>query len=83
MASIFARLKEFLLLSVAAFIFWTLALTPFMLLPQPSWLPLPIFVGMNWIQYRNWLFIQAIIVPPLGALSAYFFRAWGKLLHLD
>jgi len=72
------KVKEFIIYAIAASIWWIVVLTPFMLLPQPKWFPLPIFVGMNFNQYLSWLVVEVIIVPPFGALSVYFIRWFGK-----
>lgn len=74
-----SKVKEFIVYAIAAAIWWILVLTPFMLIPQPLWLPLPIFVGMTLNQYLAWLLVEIIIVPPLGALSVYFIKKFAKI----
>jgi len=49
---------------VVGFVYWTLALTPIMLL----------VVQLDGNQYTSWLVLQAVLGPPLGALSAWVFR---------
>lgn len=57
-------IKKFLRDAIIAFIFWTLTLTPYMIL----------IVRTNPEQYLAWVLMQAILVPPLGAISAILFR---------
>ena len=56
--------KRFLRDAMIAFIYWTLTLTPYMIL----------VVRTNLEQYLAWVLMQALLVPPLGAVSAILFR---------
>ena len=58
------KIKRFLRDAIVAFIFWTATLTPYMFL----------VVRVNLTQYLAWISMQAILVPPLGAVSALVFR---------
>ena len=72
------RTKKFVIQAVAATIYWIIVMTPFMLLKNPSWFPIKIFVGMNSEQYVSWLALEILIIPILGVLSIYFIRKFEK-----
>jgi hypothetical protein len=56
--------KQFVIDAVVAFIFYTATLTPYMLF----------IVKTTFDQYLTWLVMQAILVPPLGAIFAMIVR---------
>lgn len=58
------KIKQFVVDAVAAFVFYTLALTPYMLL----------VVRTTQEQYVAWLVMQAVLVPPVGAVFAIIAR---------
>ncbi len=59
--------KRLLVEAIVSFIFWTGALTPYML-----------FVTcMTLEQYTTWLIMQAVLMPPLSILSLIVLR-WAK-----
>jgi hypothetical protein len=58
------NVKKFVRDAVISFLFWTGALTPYM------WL----VVRIDLSQYLAWISMQALIMPPLGAISAILFR---------
>ena len=58
------KIKQFAIDAIAAFVFYTLTLTPYMLL----------VVKTTWEQYAAWLVMQAVLVPPLGAIFAIIAR---------
>ena len=51
-----------------AFVFWTLTLTPYMIF----------IVKVNLQQYIAWIGMQAILVPPLGAIFSIIARKIKK-----
>lgn len=53
--------------ALAAFIFYTLALTPYMVL----------VIRTDLTQYIAWIVMQITIVPPLGAAFAWICRKIG------
>jgi len=59
-----AKIKLFLRDAVIAFFFWSITLTPYMIF----------VVQVNLTQYIAWIGMQAVLVPPLGAISAIVFR---------
>jgi hypothetical protein len=71
-------IRKFIIDAIAATIYWVVVMTPFMLLANPSWLPVRIFVEMNREQYLSWLTIEIIITPILGVLSVYFIRKFER-----
>jgi len=60
--------KQFLKDAVISFFYWTIALTPYMLL----------VVKTNMNQYIAWVGMQAILVPPLGAVFSIIARELKK-----
>lgn len=62
------KVRLFLRDAVISFFFWSMTLTPYMIF----------VVKVNLTQYMAWLGMQAILVPPLGALSAMVFRWFDK-----
>ena len=58
------KVKVFLRDALVGFAYWTLVLSPIMLL----------VVKLNLPQFLSWLGLQAVLGPPLGALSAWVFR---------
>ena len=58
------HVKQFIIDAFAAFIFYTITLTPYML----------IIVKTTLEQYIAWLIMQAVLVPPLGAIFAIIAR---------
>ena len=56
------KVKKFLVEALAGFIFWTVALTPYMLF----------IVKVTFKQYLSWIGMQLILVPPLAPFSAQF-----------
>jgi hypothetical protein len=67
-------IRKFIVDAIAATIYWIFIMTPFMLLENPSWLPVKIFVGMNLEQYKSWLTVELMITPVLGVVSVFFIR---------
>ena len=67
------NVKKFLRDALVSFIFWTGSLTPYML-----WI-----VGVDPSQYVAWISMQAIIVPPLGAICALIFRWIDKKWKME
>jgi hypothetical protein len=61
-------LKQFVKDAVIAFLFWTLALTPYMVF----------IVKTDFQQYVRWVSMQAILVPPLGAVFSIIIRKLKK-----
>ena len=59
---------QFIKEAVAAFLFFTLALTPYMVF----------IVRVDTKQYLAWLGMQAILVPPLGAVYSIIARKLKK-----
>ena len=57
-------IKQFIKDAIVAFIFWTVTLTPYMI-----WV-----VKTTWEQYIAWVGMQAILVPPLGAVFSIIAR---------
>lgn len=72
------RTRKFILEAVAATIYWIVVLTPFMILSNPSWLPVKIFIGMSREQYMSWLTVEIILIPILGVLSIWFIRKFEQ-----
>ena len=68
------KIKIFLVEALAGFIFWTVALTPYMLF----------IVKVTFKQYLGWIGMQLILVPPLASFSVRFI-VWlrNKLLKGD
>lgn len=62
------RMKQFLKDAVVSFVFWTVALTPYMLF----------VVKTSTEQYMAWVGMQAILVPPLGIVYSMIARKIGK-----
>ena len=56
------NVKRFLVEALAGFIFWTVALTPYMLF----------VVKVTFEQYVSWIGMQLILVPPIAPLSVRF-----------
>jgi len=63
-----AFLKQFIKDAVISFIYWTLTLTPYMLF----------VVKASFEQYVAWVGMQAILVPPLGAIFSIIVRKIKK-----
>jgi hypothetical protein len=61
-------MKQFLKDAVASFFYWTIMLTPYMLF----------VVKTDWDQYLKWVGMQAILVPPLGAIFSIIARKLKK-----
>lgn len=61
------KVKRVLVDALVAFIFYTLALTPYMVL----------IVRMDLTQYLAWIVMQIFLVPPLGAIFAWICRKIG------
>jgi hypothetical protein len=59
---------QFIKDAIAAFLFFTLALTPYMVF----------IVRVDGKQYLAWLGMQAILVPPLGAVYSIIARKLKK-----
>ncbi len=57
-------IQKFLRDAIIAFGYWTGVLTPYMIF----------IVRLDLAQYLAWLSMQAILIPPLGAISAKMFR---------
>jgi len=57
-------IKQFVIDAATAFIFYTATLTPYMIF----------IVKTSFEQYLAWLAMQAILVPPLGAIFAIIAR---------
>lgn len=57
-------IKQFIKDAVISFIFWTVALSPYMILVVKTTLE----------QYIAWVGMQAILVPPLGAIFSIIAR---------
>ncbi|MBM3199845.1 hypothetical protein FJZ53_02820 [Candidatus Woesearchaeota archaeon] len=64
--------KQFLKDAVISFFYWTLALTPYMVF----------IVKTDASQYIKWVGMQAILVPPLGALFLYLYERFDKKRNL-
>ena len=62
------KVLRFLRDALIAFVFWSLTLSPYMFL----------VVKVNMQQYLAWLGMQAILVPPLGAVSVIVFRWFDR-----
>lgn len=63
-----AFVKQFLKDAVVSFFYWTAVLTPYM-----------IFVVKTTVdQYISWVVMQAILVPPLGAVFSIIVRKIKK-----
>ena len=60
--------KQFIKDAVVSFIYWTLTLTPYMIF----------VVKTNLQQYIAWVGMQAILVPPLGAVFSIIARKLKK-----
>ena len=58
------NVKQFVIDAVTAFVFYTATLTPYMIF----------IVKTTFDQYIAWLAMQAILVPPLGAIFAIIAR---------
>jgi len=65
------KIQRILFEAIAGFIFWTAALTPYMI-----WI-----VKVDFAQYWKWVSMQLIIVPPLAPLSIRFMGWFVKLLE--
>ncbi|MDP2909299.1 MAG: hypothetical protein Q8N77_05835 [Nanoarchaeota archaeon] len=61
-------LKQFLKDAVISFLYWTLTLTPYMVF----------VVKTDFQQYIAWVGMQAILVPPLGAVFSIIARRLKK-----
>lgn len=61
-------LKQFLKDAVISFLYWTLTLTPYMVF----------VVKTDFQQYMAWVGMQAILVPPLGAVFSIIARKLKK-----
>lgn len=61
-------LKQFLKDAVISFLYWTLTLTPYMVF----------VVKTDFQQYIAWVGMQAILVPPLGAVFSIIARKLKK-----
>lgn len=61
-------LKQFLKDAVISFLYWTLTLTPYMIF----------VVKTDFQQYVAWVGMQAILVPPLGAVFSIIARRLKK-----
>jgi hypothetical protein len=57
-------IKQFIKDAIVSFIYWTLALSPYMIF----------VVKTSLDQYIAWVAMQAILVPPLGAVFAILVR---------
>ena len=57
-------MKQFILDAIVAFIFYTATLSPYMIF----------IVKTTFAQYIAWLTMQAVLVPPLGAIFAIIIR---------
>jgi hypothetical protein len=57
-------IKQFIIDAIISFIYWTVVLTPYMVL----------VVKTNIKQYIAWLSMQALLVPPLGAIFSIIAR---------
>jgi len=60
----FKSVKRFLRDAILAFVYWTGVLTPYMLF----------IVRVDLVQYVAWVSMQALLIPPLGALFAILVR---------
>ena len=56
--------KQFLKDALVSFLYWTLVLTPYMVF----------VVGVDAKQYLAWAGMQAVLVPPLGAVYSIIAR---------
>jgi len=61
-------MKQFFKDAIMAFLFWTICLSPYMVF----------IVGVDLYQYKTWVLMQAILVPPLGAIHSIIARRIGK-----
>lgn len=61
-------IKQFIKDAIISFVYWTVALTPYMIL----------VVKTNLEQYVAWVGMQAILVPPLGAIFSIIARRLKK-----
>jgi len=61
-------LKQLVKDAVISFLYWTLALTPYMVF----------IVKTDFQQYVRWVGMQAILVPPLGAVFSIMIRKLKK-----
>lgn len=61
-------LKQFLKDAVISFLYWTLTLTPYMVF----------VVKTDFQQYIAWVGMQAVLVPPLGAVFSIIARKLKK-----
>ncbi|MBU4072433.1 MAG: hypothetical protein KJ773_09700, partial [Candidatus Thermoplasmatota archaeon] len=61
-------LKQFVKDAIVSFLFWTITLTPYMIF----------VVGTTMDQYIAWVGMQAILVPPLGAVFSIIARKLKK-----
>lgn len=66
-----AKIRRILFEAFAGFIFWTAALTPYMI-----WV-----VKTTPAQYMRWVLMQLIIIPPLAPLSIRFMGWFVRLLE--
>lgn len=57
-------LRQFVKDAVISFLYWTLTLTPYMVF----------VVKTDFQQYVKWVSMQAILVPPLGAVFSIIIR---------
>jgi len=57
-------IKQFVKDAVVSFLYWTIALTPYMVF----------IVKTSFDQYVAWVAMQAILVPPLGAVFSIIAR---------
>jgi hypothetical protein len=61
-------IKQFIKDAIMSFIYWTAVLTPYMVF----------IVKTNAKQYIAWISMQAILVPPLGAIFSIIARKLNK-----
>jgi len=60
--------KQFVKDALVAFLYWTLTLTPYMIF----------VVKTDYEQYLKWVGMQALLVPPLGAVFSIIARKLKK-----
>jgi len=63
-------MRTFLLQALAGFLFWTIALTPYMVF----------IVKTTWKQYMKWMLMELILIPPLAPLSVWFINWFVKVI---
>ncbi|MCX6764389.1 MAG: hypothetical protein NTU58_01640 [Candidatus Nealsonbacteria bacterium] len=61
-------IKQFIKDAITSFVYWTVVLTPYMIF----------IVKIDFKQYIAWISMQAILLPPLGAVFSIIVRKLKK-----